>query len=335
MQEQKWYRMESREVEQELKTDLVRGLSAAEAEKRLQEYGPNALREPPRRSVLAMFFEQLKDVLVLILIAAALISCALGEWADSLVILIIVVLNACLGVYQEHKAEEALQALKKMTRPIAKVFRDGEISQIHLESLVPGDIVLLDAGDSLPADVRLTETASLQTNESALTGESVPVEKSSLVMDQEDATVGDRKNMAFMGTVITSGRGRGLVVSTGMNTQLGKIAQMIQETPQETTPLQRRLGELGKILGVGAAVIVAVVFISGLLRGAETLEMFMISISLAVAAVPASRGGDHCPGHGRDAHEPPPGGDQETARGGNAGHGQCYLFRQDGDLDEK
>jgi Ca2+-transporting ATPase len=278
--------MESREVEQELKTDLVRGLSAAEAEKRLQEYGPNALREPPRRSVLAMFFEQLKDVLVLILIAAALISCALGEWADSLVILIIVVLNACLGVYQEHKAEEALQALKKMTRPIAKVFRDGEISQIHLESLVPGDIVLLDAGDSLPADVRLTETASLQTNESALTGESVPVEKSSLVMDQEDATVGDRKNMAFMGTVITSGRGRGLVVSTGMNTQLGKIAQMIQETPQETTPLQRRLGELGKILGVGAAVIVAVVFISGLLRGAETLEMFMISISLAVAAVP-------------------------------------------------
>lgn len=278
--------MEAEEAEKIFNADLVQGLSAAEAERRLEEYGPNALKEPPPHSLLAMFLGQLKEVLVLILIAAAVISGVLGEWADSIVIMIIVVLNACLGVYQEHKAEQALMALKKMTRPTAKVIRDGDVYQVHLETLVPGDIVLLEAGDSLPADIRLTETASLQTNEAALTGESVPVEKGPGIIEQEDVPVGDQKNMAFMGTTITSGRGKGLVVSTGMRTQLGKIAQMIQETPLETTPLQKRLGELGKILGIGAGVIVAVVFLTGMLRGAEALEMFMISISLAVAAVP-------------------------------------------------
>lgn len=286
MQEQKWHMIEAKEAEQILKTDLVLGLSAAEVEKRLEEYGPNVLKEPPPRSLLAMFIGQMKEVLVLILIVAAVVSGALGEWADSMVILVIVVINACLGVYQEHKAEQALKALKKMTAPTAKVIRDGDVYQVHLETLVPGDIVLLEAGDSLPADIRLIETVSLQVNEAALTGESVPVEKFSGVIEQEDVPVGDQKNMAFMGTIITSGRGKGLVVSTGMRTQLGKIAQMIQETPLETTPLQKRLGELGKILGIGAGVIVAVVFLTGMLQGADALEMFMISISLAVAAVP-------------------------------------------------
>jgi Ca2+-transporting ATPase len=286
MQEQKWYRVEAVEAAKTLNADLVRGLSAAEAERRLGEFGPNALKEPPPHSILSMFLDQLKEVLVLILIVAAVISGALGEWADSIVIMVIVVLNACLGVYQEHKAEQALMALKKMTTPIAKVIRDGDVYQVHLETLVPGDIVLLEAGDSLPADIRLTETASLRTNEAALTGESVPVEKGAGVIEQDDVAVGDQKNMAFMGTTITGGRGKGLVVATGMKTQLGKIAQLIQEAPLETTPLQRRLGELGKILGIGAGVIVAIVFLTGMLRGAEALEMFMISISLAVAAVP-------------------------------------------------
>ncbi len=285
MQEQKWYRMEAGEAAKTLNADLVQGLSATEAERRLGEYGPNALKEPPPHSILSMFLDQLKEVLVLILIVAAVISGALGEWADSIVIMVIVVLNACLGVYQEHKAEKALMALKKMTTPTAKVIRDGDVYQVHLEKLVPGDIVLLEAGDSLPADIRLIETASLRTNEAALTGESVPVEKG-VGLIERDVPVGDQKNMAFMGTTITGGRGKGLVVDTGMRTQLGKIAQLIQEAPLETTPLQRRLGELGKYLGIGAGVIVAIVFLTGMLRGAEALEMFMISISLAVAAVP-------------------------------------------------
>jgi Ca2+-transporting ATPase len=286
MQEQEWYEIEAAEAGEKLNTDLDRGLSAEEAEKRLEEYGPNALREPPSRSILSMFMDQLKEVLVIILIIAAVISGAVGEWVDSLVIMIIVVLNACLGVYQEHKAEEALKALKKMTMPTAKVLRDGEVCQVAVENLVPGDIVLLEAGDSLPADIRLVETVSLRTNEAALTGESVPVEKSIKALEQGDVPVGDQHNMAFMGTTITSGRGKGLVITTGMETELGKIAQMIQETPQETTPLQKRLAELGKILGLAAFAIVAIAFLAGWLRGMELLEIFMISISLAVAAVP-------------------------------------------------
>ncbi|MDD3315843.1 MAG: calcium-translocating P-type ATPase, SERCA-type, partial [Syntrophaceticus sp.] len=245
------------------------------------------LKESPGRSILSMFIDQLKEVLVIILIIAAVISGALGEWIDSLVIMIIVVLNACLGVYQEHKAEEALKALKKMTTPIAKVLRDGEVCQVDVETLVPGDVVLLEAGDSLPADIRLVETVSLRTNEAALTGESVPVEKGVKTLEQgDDVPVGDQYNMAFMGTTITSGRGKGLVITTGMETELGKIAQLLQETSQETTPLQKRLAELGKILGIAAFAIVAIVFLAGWLRGMEVLEIFMISISLAVAAVP-------------------------------------------------
>lgn len=286
MKEQKWYGMDLRKVGEVLEADLHQGLSLEEAEKRLGEYGPNVLKEPPPRSIFSMFIDQIKEVLVLILIAAAVISGLVGEWADSLVIMIIVVLNAFLGVYQEHKAEEALQALKKMTKPIAKVIRAGSICEVNVESLVPGDIVLLEAGDSLPADIRLTETISMQTNEAALTGESVPVEKDTAPLEKEDVGIGDRKNMGFMGTTVTTGRGRGVVVATGMSTELGKIAELIQATPPETTPLQRRLGELGKFMGIMAGVIVLIVFLTGLLRGEELLGMFMIAISLAVAAVP-------------------------------------------------
>jgi len=286
VQDKRWYAVDIEQACRELGSDLERGLSSSEVIRRLKEYGRNALKEPPPRSLFSMFIAQLKEVLVLILIGAAFISGVLGEWEDVIVILVIVLLNAALGVYQERKAEQALKALKKMTKPIAKVVRDGMITQVDVEKLVPGDLVLLDAGDSVPADLRLTEAASLRTNEAALTGESVPVEKDVAAVDAGELPVGDQKNMAFMGTTITGGRGRGLVVATGMKTQLGRIAQMLQETPPEITPLQRRLGELGKLLGMAAGVIVLMVFIAGLWRGERLLDMFMIAISLAVAAVP-------------------------------------------------
>lgn len=269
-----------------LNSNLKQGLEANEATKRRGEYGPNQLQEPPPRSLIQMIYSQIKEVLVLILIAAAIISAALGEIEDSGVILVIVVLNAALGAFQESRAEQALRALKKLTQPMAKVLRDGRPDQVPAADLVPGDVVLLEAGDYVPADARLIEVASLAADESALTGESVPVEKTAEVLSGQEVTLGDQKNMVFMGTVITAGRGQAIVVDTGMRTQIGRIASMLQQVEQEPTPLQRRLAELGKYLGVIALAVVAVVFIAGLLRGEELLEMFMTSVSLAVAAVP-------------------------------------------------
>lgn len=286
MEEKRWYSLDARDISQELGTDYGLGLDGGEASSRLSRYGPNALRGQPPRSLLSMFIGQMKDILVLILIAAAIISGALGEWEDSIVILIIVVLNGIIGVIQENKAENALKALKDMTKPSAKVVRNGKIIQVDAEEIVPGDLVLLDAGDSVPADARLIEAASLRANESALTGESVPVEKDTALISQDDIAIGDQKNMVFMGTTITGGRGKAIVVATGMGTQLGRIAQMLQQAAPEATPLQYRLEKLGKVLGVAAGVIVALVFGIGLLRGEDLLEMFMVAISLAVAAVP-------------------------------------------------
>ncbi|MFZ5631779.1 MAG: calcium-translocating P-type ATPase, SERCA-type [Bacillota bacterium] len=286
MEEKKWYSLDVQKVCQELETDLQQGLDGEEAGRRLGHYGPNALQEQPPRSLFSMFIGQMKEILVLILIAAAVISGILGEWEDSIVILIIVVLNAVIGVFQENKAEHALKALKDMTKPAAKVVRSGKVLQISAEEVVPGDVVLLDAGDSVPADVRLIEAASLRANESALTGESVPVEKDPAVIGAGEVPVGDRKNMLFMGTTVTGGRGKAVVVETGMKTQLGRIAQLLHEAAPEPTPLQQRLSKLGKVLGVAAAVIVALVFFIGLWRGEDLLEMFMVAISLAVAAVP-------------------------------------------------
>ena len=210
-------------------------------------------------------------------IVAAVISGILGEWADSIVILIIVVLNAAIGVFQENKAENALKALKDMTKPSAKVLREGKVLQINAEEVVPGDLILLDAGDSVPADARLIESASLRTNESALTGESAPVEKDPAVIKALEVPIGDQKNMLFMGTTITAGRGKAIVVETGMKTQLGRIAGMLEEDIPETTPLQKRLGKLGRVLGIAAGIIVIAVFLIGLWRGLDFLEIFMIS----------------------------------------------------------
>jgi len=283
---ERWYSSDISQIAQEMKTDLGNGLSSEEARKRLETYGPNALDEAPPRSLFSMFIDQLKEVLVLILIGAALVSGALGEWEDTTVILIIVVLNAVLGMYQENKAEKALKALKEMTKASVKVLRNGKVSQMEVGLLVPGDVVFLDAGDSVPADARLIEAASLRVNEAALTGESVPSEKNLNPINKEDVSLGDRTNMVFKGTAVTAGRGKALVVETGMKTQIGRIAQMLQEASAEATPLQRQLAGLGKTLGLAAAGIVAVVFITGLFRGEDVIEMFMTAIALAVAAIP-------------------------------------------------
>jgi len=286
MARKNWFSLDVKEVAQELNSDLTQGISKEEVEQRLASYGPNTLQERPPRSLISMFISQLKEVLVLILIVAAIVSGALGEWADTVVILIIVLLNAALGVFQENKAEQALKALKAMTKNMVKVQRAGKISQVEADNIVPGDIVLLDAGDSIPADSRLIEAASLRVNESALTGESLPVEKDPMKLEKDEVPIGDRKNMIFMGTTVTAGRAKALVAETGMNTELGKIAQMLQETPPDPTPLQRQLASLGKILGIAAGIIVAVVFLTGLLRRENMIEMFMTSIALAVAAIP-------------------------------------------------
>jgi len=286
LEEHKWYNLELPQIVNKLNVNLKTGLTKGEVQKRLETYGPNALKEAPPRSLLSMFIDQIKETLVVILIIAAIISGALGEWADSIVILAIVVLNAILGVVQENKAEEALKALKEMTKAMVKVLRDGKVTKIEVEDLVPGDIMLLDTGDAIPADGRLIESASLMVNEAALTGESVPVEKNLDVIEGEDVPVGDRKNMVFRGTSVTGGRGKAIVTGTGMNSELGKIAQMLQETPPEPTPLQRQLTTLGKILGIAAGIIVFIVFLVGIWRGGGLMEMFMTAVALAVAAIP-------------------------------------------------
>ena len=286
MQEKKWYSIDTDELCRDLNTSAGTGLEATEAANRLRNYGPNVLQEKPPRSILSIFFSQMKEILVLILIFAVVVSAFLGEWEDAIVILIIVILNAVISVLQESKAENALKALKDMTKPSAKVLRGGQVIQINAEEIVPGDLILLDAGDSVPADARLVEAVSLHSNESALTGESVPAEKNTAVISSGQIPVGDRKNMLFMGTTITSGRGRAIVVDTGMNTELGRIARLLDDSVPESTPLQQRLGKLGKTLGIAAASIVVLVFIIGLWRGENLLEMFMVAISLAVAAVP-------------------------------------------------
>lgn len=277
-----------------LKTDYERGLSSQEAAERLSLYGPNELTEAPPHSIWSMFGSQLRETLVLMLIAAAAISGALGEWKDAVVILLIVLLNAALGVLHEYRAESAMRALKSLSQPLAKVIRDGMTTRVPSRELVPGDVVVLEAGDFVPADLRLSETAALRIDESALTGESIPVEKtaqtpSSLALNGHPPAsipLGEQRNLAFMSTVVSYGRGHGLVIRSGMRTEIGRVAQLIQEAPQEATPLQKRLDQLGKTLGLVAVALVIVVFLAGILRGESALEMLMTSISLAVAAVP-------------------------------------------------
>jgi Ca2+-transporting ATPase len=283
---EKWHNKNIEQVEKELETQLVTGLSKSVASSRLQEFGANELIGKKKRTLAVMFFDQFKNVLVLILIAAALISGVLREFLDASAICAIVILNAILGVLQERKAEKSLEALKRLAAPVAQVVRDGKLFTIPTRELVPGDIVLLQTGDRVSTDVRLVESVNLKIDEAALTGESVPVEKNAPIVLGEDASIGDRRNMAFMGTVVAYGRGKGIVVATGMSTEMGKIAEMLQSVEEEPTPLQVKLNRLGKWLSVACLAVCALVFFAGLLRGEEMIEMFMTAVSLAVAAIP-------------------------------------------------
>ncbi len=281
-----WHALETNEILSRLATPVDKGLTSTEVQKRLQEFGANALVEAPGTSFWQMLLEQFNNFVVLMLIAAAFISAFLGEYVEASAIMAIVILNAALGVIQEHRAEQALAALRKLAAPDAHVIRDGARQVISSSELVPGDLVLLEAGNYVPADVRLLEAINLRIEEAALTGESVPVQKDATILLKSDIPLGDRKNTAFMGTLVNYGRGRGIVTATGMRTQIGMIAEMLQSVQQEPTPLQRRLDQLGKTLGWAALLICAVVFLIGWLRGYNPLDMFLIAVGLAIAAVP-------------------------------------------------
>lgn len=281
-----WSTLERDDVIQQLEAFPDQGLSSGEAERRLQATGPNQLEEARPVTFWQMAWEQINTSVNWLLIAASILSAFLGDYVEAIVIIAIVVLNTVLGVIQEQRAEQALSALQKMAAPEAQVIRDGHRQTVLASRLVPGDVVLLETGNYIPADIRLLETVNLRIDESALTGESVPVQKDSSDQLQPDAPIGDQTNMAFMGTVVNYGRGKGLVVSTGMQTQIGQIASMLQSVERERTPLQHNLDQLGKTLGTGALAIGGMVFLAGILRGREPLDMVMIAVSLAVAAVP-------------------------------------------------
>ncbi|PFK19553.1 ATPase [Bacillus cereus] len=285
-----WYSKTKDQTLIDLETNEQHGLTDEIVSERLKQYGSNELATKQKRTLWQRIFAQINDVLVYVLIIAALISAFVGEWADASIIALVVVLNAVIGVVQESKAEQALEALKKMATPKAIVKRHGELKEIPSEHVVPGDIVMLDAGRYIPCDLRLIETANLKVEESALTGESVPVDKDAIyhpsMQSHEQVPLGDQKNMAFMSTLVTYGRGVGVAVETGMNSQIGKIATLLHEADDDMTPLQKSLAQVGKYLGFVAVAICIIMFLIGFLQGRDTLEMFMTAISLAVAAIP-------------------------------------------------
>ena len=281
----RWHQKAINEATDDLKSS-IQGLSSEEAKKRLEEYGPNELKEGEKKTPLGMFLDQFKDFMILVLIAAAGIAGAMGEVADTIAIVVIVVINAIIGFVQEYRAEKAMEALKMMAAPTATVMRDGVPAFIPTSEVIPGDVVILEAGRIIPADLRIIESAQLKVEEAALTGESVPVEKSTTPLHDEMIPLGDRKNMAYKGTVVSYGRGRGIVVGTGMETELGRIATMLQTEEEVKTPLQKRLAIVGKRLALAALAICAIVFTVGIMRGESPVLMFLTAVSLAVAAIP-------------------------------------------------
>lgn len=274
------------QVSEKLNSNLANGLSESEARARCQTNGKNALAEPRKRTVVEEFLEQLNAPLIYVLFVAAAVSILLNEISDAVIILAVVVLNGVVGVIQEGKAQRALDSLKKLTSPTARVIRNGKEKEIPARELVPGDLVCLDTGCQVPADLRLTKAVNLQIEESALTGESLPIQKDAAFLAAAGSPLGDRKNMAYMSTMVTGGRGEGLVTATGMQTEIGKIAALINEHQDRSTPLQKRLGDLGKLLSVMSVVICVLLFGIAILQHRNIFDMLITAISLAVAAVP-------------------------------------------------
>lgn len=286
------YRKSISEIEKLFQTDKLNGLSDEKAEKKLKQNGLNKLEEKKQTSLIIKFFEQFKDFMIIVLICAAIISFVISfingekDFFDPIIILFIVILNAIMGIIQENRAEKALTALKSMSSPTAKVIRNGKRKVIPAEKLVVGDLLVVETGDLIPADARLVSTVRLKVDESALTGESVPTEKDQNITFDKEVSIGDRKNMIFSGTAVSLGKGTAIVCNTGMNSEIGKIASMILSDNKSQTPLQKKLAVTGKSLGLGALAICFVIFFIGIFRGIPPFEMFMTSISLAVAAIP-------------------------------------------------
>ena len=284
-----WFSKLPDQVLSDLDTDQNRGLSSTQAQHRLNEYGPNRLEGAKKESLLSRLLSQFKDPMILVLLAAAalsLLSTGGEDWVEAAIILVIVLVNACISISQENSAEKALEALQKMSAPLAKVIRDGQMVRLGTELLVPGDIILLEAGDLVPADARVLECANLKTDESAMTGESVPLSKRAMAFLPEDTALGDRENMVISSTVVTNGRAVCVVTATGMDTEVGRIARMLTDAEDVTTPLQRKMGEISKTLSFLCLSVCAVMFGVGLIYGRELLGMFMTAVSLAVAAIP-------------------------------------------------
>ncbi len=292
MREQKnWFNQTIEETEQSLETNTKQGLTIEQVKERQEKIGLNELKEKKKKSTIQKLLNQFKDFSIIILIIAAIVSgivgIAEGEGiTDTIVILIVVIVNAIIGVAQENKAEKSLEALQKLSSHAAKVLRNGKIEVIPAKELVPGDIIEIETGDYISADLRLIESVNLKSQESSLTGESVPVEKMTNTIEAKEIGVGDRTNMLFSSSLITYGRGKAIVVETGMNTEVGRIAEMLNTTEEQETPLQSKLNKLGKTLGIAAIVICIFIFLIGIIQGKEPIHMFMTAVSLAVAAIP-------------------------------------------------
>jgi Ca2+-transporting ATPase len=290
-----WFTLPIDQVKDQLSVDPAKGLDEAEASRRLEQYGPNEIVDKGAKNPLLILWEQLTDPLVIVLLVAALVSALLGKWQELIAIMAIVVINAILGVVQEYRAEQAMQALKDMAAPMVRVRRGGKVVEIESKQLVPGDVVLLETGNVVPADGRLVENANLKTQEASLTGESEAVEKSTKPIEEENLPVGDRKNMVFMGTNATYGRGAAVITETGMKTQLGRIAQLIQDVEADQTPLQRRMAEVGRVMFWASTVVAILAFIIGAIEtffiptltlAGSVNDILLNAVAIAVAVVP-------------------------------------------------
>lgn len=287
-----WQTIKKEDVLREFGTNSKNGLTEEEVKKRQNKYGKNRLKDKPKENIFVKFIKQFNDFMIIILIIASIVSAVIStiqgqnDYIDSIIIIGIVILNALMGVIQEAKAEKSIEALKKMTPPHAKVVRNGHTKEVLAEDLVPGDIIILEAGNYVPADSRLIECFNLKIEESSLTGETEGMEKNENIIVNKDAPLGDQKNMAFMSSIVVNGHAKAVVTEIGMNTNVGKIANMIIEDKAPETPIQKQLGEVGKMLGVTCLAICMVIFVIGIIKKIEPIEMFMTSVGLAVAAIP-------------------------------------------------